>query len=124
MAAAEANGRVCYGLEIDPKYCDVIIQRWQDMSGRNATLDADGRNIRTNQSSEAGSRDLIRALPRGKSRKRRRRFWEVILRERPMLHALHLVLGIMHPPKTNRAAGHFPGGAKGAEEGEIQALTE
>ncbi len=45
LAAAEANGRACYGLEIDPKYCDVIIQRWQDMSGRNATLEGDGQTF-------------------------------------------------------------------------------
>ena len=45
MAAAEANGRVCYGLEIDPKYCDVIILRWQDFSGRCATLEGDGRTF-------------------------------------------------------------------------------
>jgi DNA modification methylase len=45
LAAAEANGRVCCGLEIDPKYCDVIIQRWQNMSGRTATLEGDGRTF-------------------------------------------------------------------------------
>ena len=45
LAAAEANGRVCYGLEIDPKYCDVIIQRWQGFSGRCATLEGDGRTF-------------------------------------------------------------------------------
>jgi hypothetical protein len=27
--AAELNERVCYGLELDPKYVDVIVQRWQ-----------------------------------------------------------------------------------------------
>jgi DNA modification methylase len=45
LAAAEANGRVCCGLEIDPKYCDVIIQRWQNMSGRTATLEGNGRTF-------------------------------------------------------------------------------
>src|ERR1700692_1115894 len=45
LAAAEANGRVCYGLEIDSRYCDVIIQRWQNMSGRHATLEGDGRTF-------------------------------------------------------------------------------
>jgi DNA modification methylase len=45
LVAAEATGRVCYGLEIDPKYCDVIVQRWQDFSGRHATLEADGRTF-------------------------------------------------------------------------------
>ena len=45
MAAAEANGRVCYGLEIDPRYCDVIVQRWQEFSGQHATLEDDGRTF-------------------------------------------------------------------------------
>jgi DNA modification methylase len=42
---AANNREVCCGLEIDPKYCDVIIQRWQGMSGRNATLEGDGRTF-------------------------------------------------------------------------------
>ena len=45
LVGVEANGRVCYGLEIDPKYCDVIIQRWQDLSGQHATLESDGRTF-------------------------------------------------------------------------------
>jgi len=28
---------------LDPKYLDVIVQRWQVLSGKKATLDADGR---------------------------------------------------------------------------------
>ena len=30
-------------MELDPKYCDVIVQRWQECSGGAATLDDDGR---------------------------------------------------------------------------------
>jgi len=30
MIAAEKCGRVCFGLELDPKYCDVIVQRYVD----------------------------------------------------------------------------------------------
>jgi len=45
LIAAELTGRACYGLEVDPKYCDVIIQRWQDFSGRSATLESDGRTF-------------------------------------------------------------------------------
>jgi DNA modification methylase len=45
LIAAELTGRTCYGLEVDPKYCDVIIQRWQAFSARNATLEADGRTF-------------------------------------------------------------------------------
>jgi DNA modification methylase len=42
VAAAEGTGRVCYGIELDPKYVDVVVERWQRLSGQNATLDGDG----------------------------------------------------------------------------------
>lgn len=32
LIAAEKSGRVCYGMELDPKYCDVIIQRWEEFT--------------------------------------------------------------------------------------------
>lgn len=36
MIAAEKNGRVAHLMELDPKYCDVIIKRWQDFTGQKA----------------------------------------------------------------------------------------
>ena len=45
MIAAELTGRICYGLDIDPKYVDVIVSRWQNLTGRSATLDGDGRSF-------------------------------------------------------------------------------
>jgi DNA modification methylase len=42
LIACEELGRTCYGLEIDPKYCDVIVQRWQTFTGHHATLEANG----------------------------------------------------------------------------------
>jgi DNA modification methylase len=45
LAAAEMTERVCYGLELDPKYVDVVIGRWQQLTGRQATLDGDGRSF-------------------------------------------------------------------------------
>ncbi len=42
VIAAESIGRICYGLELEPKYCDVIVQRWQKFTGREATLDGHG----------------------------------------------------------------------------------
>jgi DNA modification methylase len=45
LAAAEVNGRVCYGLELDPKYVDVVVERWQGLSGELATLEGDGRTF-------------------------------------------------------------------------------
>src|ERR1044071_2806372 len=45
LAAAELTERVCCGMELDPKYVDVIVQRWQDLSGKQAKLDGDGRTF-------------------------------------------------------------------------------
>ena len=39
LLAAEQLGRKCYGMEISPKYCDVIIQRWENATGKKAVLD-------------------------------------------------------------------------------------
>ena len=38
IIAAETLGRKCYGIEIDPHYCDVIIKRWEDFTGQKAEL--------------------------------------------------------------------------------------
>jgi DNA methylase/ParB-like nuclease domain len=43
LAAAEVTGRVCHGLELDPKYVDVVVERWQTLSGKKAILEVDGR---------------------------------------------------------------------------------
>jgi len=45
LAAAELTERNCYGLELDPKYADVVVERWQGLSGKKAQLDADGRTF-------------------------------------------------------------------------------
>ena len=39
VIAAESKGRRCYGLEIEPAYCDVIVKRWENLTGKTATLD-------------------------------------------------------------------------------------
>lgn len=39
LMAAELTGRVCCGLELDPKYVDVIIERWQSLGGGQARLE-------------------------------------------------------------------------------------
>ena len=38
LIAAEQLGRRCYGLEISPAYCDVIVNRWQKLTGEKAVL--------------------------------------------------------------------------------------
>ena len=45
MIAAEKNGRVARLMELDPKYVDVIVKRWQDFTGKRATLEGDGRTF-------------------------------------------------------------------------------
>ena len=42
LIAAEKNGRVAYLMELDPKYCDVIIKRWQDFTGKEAVHESTG----------------------------------------------------------------------------------
>ncbi|MDO9053397.1 MAG: site-specific DNA-methyltransferase [Gallionella sp.] len=43
LIAAEKSGRYARLMEMDPKYVDVIIKRWQEFSGGKATLQADGK---------------------------------------------------------------------------------
>jgi len=37
LIACEKTNRVCYGMELDTKYCDVIIERWEQFTGQKAT---------------------------------------------------------------------------------------
>jgi len=41
--ACEKTGRQARLIELEPKYCDVIVRRWQEFSGREARLEGDGR---------------------------------------------------------------------------------
>ena len=34
LIAAEQLGRKCYGMEISPQYCDVIVKRWENLTGQ------------------------------------------------------------------------------------------
>jgi 16S rRNA G966 N2-methylase RsmD len=38
LVAAEQLGRKCYGMEISPNYCDVIVKRWENLTNKKATL--------------------------------------------------------------------------------------
>jgi DNA modification methylase len=38
MIAAEKQGRISRLMELDPKYCDVIVKRWEDFTGKKAEL--------------------------------------------------------------------------------------
>jgi DNA modification methylase len=43
MIACERTGRQARLIELEPRYCDVVIRRWQEHTGQLATLEADGR---------------------------------------------------------------------------------
>lgn len=38
LVVCEELNRKCYGMELDPKYCDVIVKRWEDFTGKKAEL--------------------------------------------------------------------------------------
>lgn len=42
LVAAESAGRHCFGLELDPQYVDLIVRRWQAMTGEKAVHAASG----------------------------------------------------------------------------------
>ena len=45
LIGCERTGRKARLAEIDPRYADVIVRRWQDYTGKKATLDGDGRTF-------------------------------------------------------------------------------
>jgi DNA methylase len=59
LIAAELTGRVCLGIELDPKYVDVIVERWLHRRAGNARRP----DVRAGQGREAGRRSMNRALP-------------------------------------------------------------
>ena len=45
LIACEKTARDCRMMELDPKYCDVIIKRWQDFTGKQAVLESTGKTF-------------------------------------------------------------------------------
>jgi len=45
LIAAETTGRVCLGMELEPRYVDVAVRRWQAFTGLDACLLGDGRSF-------------------------------------------------------------------------------
>jgi len=49
LIACQKNNRRCYTIELDPKYCDVIIQRWEDFTGDKAKLNGRTKTRQTDK---------------------------------------------------------------------------
>jgi DNA modification methylase len=45
LIACEEIGRTCYGVELDPRYVDVAVRRWQNLTGLQAKHAATGRTF-------------------------------------------------------------------------------
>ncbi|MDQ0417906.1 DNA modification methylase [Croceifilum oryzae] len=41
LIACEQTSRICYGLELDPRYCDVIVRRWENQTGQKAVREGE-----------------------------------------------------------------------------------
>ena len=54
LVAAEQLGRKCYGMEISPQYCDVIVKRWETLTGKKAIHQATGKTF--NEMAETGTK--------------------------------------------------------------------
>ena len=65
LIACEKTGRQARLLELDPRYADVIVQRWQKWAGQTVTLEADGRIFEEVAGSQANrtERAISRMLP-------------------------------------------------------------
>ncbi len=43
LIACEQLARKCYGMELDPRFCDVIVDRWEKLTGKEAGRHGDDR---------------------------------------------------------------------------------
>ena len=54
LIACEQRGVACRGMELEPRFCDVIVRRWQEFTGQEATLEEDGRTFAAVQEERRG----------------------------------------------------------------------
>jgi DNA modification methylase len=45
LIGCESMGRQAFLMELDPRYCDVIVKRWQDFTGKKAALESNGKTF-------------------------------------------------------------------------------
>jgi DNA modification methylase len=45
LIAAESTGRVCLGIELNPAYVDVAVERWQKFTGQEPVLETSGERF-------------------------------------------------------------------------------
>ena len=45
LMAAEMTERSCFGLDIDPRYVDLVVKRWERLTGKQTRLEGDGRTF-------------------------------------------------------------------------------
>ena len=45
LIAAEMTERACFGLDIDSRYVDLVVKRWENLTGNQANLEGDGRTF-------------------------------------------------------------------------------
>jgi DNA modification methylase len=57
LMGADQIGRHAFLMELDPAYTDVIVMRWQEATGQQATLDADGRTFDAVAADRGAARD-------------------------------------------------------------------
>ena len=61
LIAAESCGRLCRAMEVDPRYVDVAVRRWQAFTGKVVTLDSDGRTFEALSSDRVDSELAVEA---------------------------------------------------------------
>lgn len=54
LIAAEKTGRIARLIEIDPIYCDVIVRRWEKLTGKCAMRECDGKTFEAAQTNTSG----------------------------------------------------------------------
>jgi hypothetical protein len=55
LIAAETTSRVCYGIELNPVYVDVAVERWQAFTGKEAMLDGSDKTFNALKAEREGA---------------------------------------------------------------------